>query len=296
VSIKYISEKIKDNLALIILLPTVFGGLWQIIELSKISISYIRFFSVTQLIPDGLLMLFIFSSLYISYKLGSLKKYRINFDRKIIIVNKKKPLNFINYFIKTSKSNKLTYSENPIYRKSIIYVEVAIVLIGIPSLWLLLSHYLFDKSNDFNFTSLAISIIFIILFGKMILVSLIILSVHILESKIFKIFKIYISNKLILKELVLFPIKLLVGIFFIALMFIPIYLFSLFHKNYFLPENLKNLENIQIYLKDYKKNEILYFNDKYIFIEHSNNDKNISIEILMFDRLFNKNNIINKTI
>jgi hypothetical protein len=46
---------IKEYLPLIVLVPVVIGGLWQIIALASMSIAYIRFFSVTQLIADGLL-------------------------------------------------------------------------------------------------------------------------------------------------------------------------------------------------------------------------------------------------
>ena len=55
-----------------------------------------------------------------------------------------------------------------------------------------------------------------------------------------------------------------------------------------LPENLKNLDYISDALKDnkYTSNAISYFNDKYIFIEHISKDKNVTIEILKFDKLF----------
>ncbi len=42
-------EFIKSNLALIILVPTMLGGIWQLLELINISLSFIRFFSVSQL-------------------------------------------------------------------------------------------------------------------------------------------------------------------------------------------------------------------------------------------------------
>jgi hypothetical protein len=47
----------KRNLSLIVIIPYVLGGIWQIVELSTISLAYIRFFSVTQSVSDGLLML-----------------------------------------------------------------------------------------------------------------------------------------------------------------------------------------------------------------------------------------------
>ncbi|MEJ2437664.1 MAG: hypothetical protein P8Y49_09870 [Sulfurovaceae bacterium] len=50
---------IKEYLPLIVLVPVVIGGLWQIIALASMSIAYIRFFSVTQLIADGLLAILV---------------------------------------------------------------------------------------------------------------------------------------------------------------------------------------------------------------------------------------------
>lgn len=50
-------EKIKDNLPILIIIPTAIGGIWQILELAAFGPSYIRFFSAPQLLPDGLLIL-----------------------------------------------------------------------------------------------------------------------------------------------------------------------------------------------------------------------------------------------
>lgn len=50
---------IKENLSAIILIPTILGWLQQIISLSIIWIPYIRFFSISQVIPDGLLVIWI---------------------------------------------------------------------------------------------------------------------------------------------------------------------------------------------------------------------------------------------
>lgn len=49
------SKLIKDNITVIVLIPTVLGGLIQILKLGMMDLRYIRYFSVTQLIPDGLL-------------------------------------------------------------------------------------------------------------------------------------------------------------------------------------------------------------------------------------------------
>ncbi|MFW1893046.1 hypothetical protein [Acinetobacter geminorum] len=62
-------SKIKDNLPVIFIIPTTIGGIWQLFELSAFGISYIRFFSVPQLLPDGLLIISMFTiiSIYLFY-------------------------------------------------------------------------------------------------------------------------------------------------------------------------------------------------------------------------------------
>jgi hypothetical protein len=50
---------LKDYVSVIILIPVLLGGIWQIVALSCMSFSFIRFFSGTQLVADGLLILII---------------------------------------------------------------------------------------------------------------------------------------------------------------------------------------------------------------------------------------------
>lgn len=49
----------KENLTVFALVPTALGGIWQIFKLGFISINMIRFFSVSQLISDGIIILLI---------------------------------------------------------------------------------------------------------------------------------------------------------------------------------------------------------------------------------------------
>lgn len=51
---------LKDNLSLLILIPTVLGGILQLIQLLSISPALIRFFSLSQLIIDGLFIVIYF--------------------------------------------------------------------------------------------------------------------------------------------------------------------------------------------------------------------------------------------
>jgi hypothetical protein len=58
---------IKENLSIIAIVPLILGGFWQVASLASMSPAYIRFFSVTQQIADGLVILFTLTILFILF-------------------------------------------------------------------------------------------------------------------------------------------------------------------------------------------------------------------------------------
>lgn len=278
----------KNNLSIIILLPTILGGLWQLIELSSLSFSFVRFFSVTQLLPDGLLILTMIVLLYTAYYFG-INTHKIKYNKRILDLKTIKPKNF--NFIKNIQSQKLIYINNPIYRKENILNELILIII----IFMIIYYFLFftniynDLNKDFNFIIFVFMLWFVIIIFRMFLSSLFILLVNLFESKFFSKVKIYCLDK----PLILFPIQTIIQIIGgIAIMFMilfPMKLASFFHEKYLLPKNLKNLEYLDKTLnnKNYQSNKIVYLNDKYIFIEHKINEIT-SIEIVKFDDLFEK--------
>ncbi len=116
--------------------------------------------------------------------------------------------------------------------------------------------------------------------------SLLTLIIQFYDSNVCNKLQKYLTNKPIVKEFVLAPIKLLVNLAIVSFIAMLMILMFKFHDEYFLPKNLINLDYIQKSLKNnnYKINEIIYFNDKYIFIKHKNED-NSTIEIIKFDNL-----------
>lgn len=66
---------LREHLTLIVLIPSLVGGIWQIIELTIISPAYVRFFSITQSITDGLLLLLLFGSLFIVHQIWKHSDY-----------------------------------------------------------------------------------------------------------------------------------------------------------------------------------------------------------------------------
>lgn len=72
---KYL-KLVNKNFSIIISIPPLIGAIWQIINLGSISFSYIRFFSITQLIPDGIIILICMALISIStILLGLISKY-----------------------------------------------------------------------------------------------------------------------------------------------------------------------------------------------------------------------------
>ena len=91
-------NKLKENYGMIAIIVSFLGGIWQLIQLSIISPQLIRFFSISQLVADGLLItllifissfplvIFLFAG-YEAYYVGSKKEENIkNIFRFILFV------------------------------------------------------------------------------------------------------------------------------------------------------------------------------------------------------------------
>jgi hypothetical protein len=242
-------ELIKDNLNVILLVPTVMGGLWQLFELFLIDPSFVRFFSFSQVVPDGIIMLFIFTMIYgMYYFLFSMYKNETQEMKE----KHKKEKGFIIFIL-------------------VVYTAIFISLITLP---------IFGK--QFRTFELFLSTVAILA----IMFSILTLNE---SSEKFKEFtnKIYKSFIFVIGILIGGTLLIVYGLIF-------------FHQTYFLPFNLKNVENIKCYLnKKSDEFEIRYFNDKYIFVELKDSIKRTEeelrtnppkIEIINFEELLNKDN------
>lgn len=56
---------LRENLALLLAVPTLIGGIWQVISLLILGLPFLRFFSLSQLVADGVLLLFFLLFIYI---------------------------------------------------------------------------------------------------------------------------------------------------------------------------------------------------------------------------------------
>lgn len=261
---KWIKQKyywMKENIQFVILIPTLIGGIWQLIELSRISISFIRFFSVTQLISDGLLVLFILIVFYLFYQvtlIGSNKDYE-------------------------NEKNEDSQSKIKLFSNGLILIVISIFAF----LWLCippLKEFYFNNKVDLFLIAMSISIAIILIRAFYVGFLRVIKSFKINSNYAIKTFESKTFEKVIIPFLS--PLILVIFIFILS---ISIKVILNFRNSYYLPKKLHNIENIQCYFKnkfniEEEKWEILYFNDQYIFTEFQvKNDTNYLI--LDFDIL-----------
>ncbi len=216
---------IKEYLPLLIVIPTFLGGIWQVLELSFMSISFVRFFSITQLVADGILIIivilpWIINSLIFIEIYNSIKK-----DTKFVEINVLK--NVLGFFFLFILYCAMVYI---IYNNTIKE---------------------FGLNNYYSYL-LIVTLIYILFF-----------IILVFFTKFFIKFLEFILNKYKTKKT-----------FYIFM--ILTFLFMLFHNLFFIPNNLENISNLS-------QGKIIYFNDKYIFIE---NEENKKIKVIKFDKLF----------
>ncbi len=254
-------EFIKNNLPLILLITPILGGLCQIFELSKMSISFIRFFSPTQLIPDGLLILFIGILIYFTVQIGLL------------------------FF----KKNNIQGNKNSVMS---IKVSIAVIIMAVLLLFILGTIQFIEDlytEQKLEFALFIIHIPIIIIVSGIILKSIKSLYENFKKGKLHT----YILTKPKLSQIIKnvgFVLLLGIGSFlFKYLLLGTIFILSELRQAYLLPNNLSNMINIEkkIYNRDNNSSKVVYFNDKFIFIKHGKKDQNLTFEIIKFDMLFN---------
>ncbi len=265
---------IKDNLSVILIVPAILGGLWQLIELSSIETSYIRFFSVSQLVADGILILFILSTIYLSLQLILLLLYP-----NLLLKNLKNETEDI-------KKNKA-----PSIKTGVGLTISSLLLFSLFSL----SVFLFDFDKlSFKLFFLIPMLIFTIFCLVLFLEGLteIIKAIVYKDPQRVKKFTEFLRN-----DKKKFFIKRTVAIILLFLFFFILYLLYFTVNNlrnlYLIPTNLENRKNITCLVsKEYpkaKEIKIHYFNDSYFFIEILNKSGSKSIVIYKFEEMFNNN-------
>ncbi|ARK13449.1 hypothetical protein A6C57_25645 [Fibrella sp. ES10-3-2-2] len=251
---KYI-EQLKENLSLITIVPLLLGGIWQVVLLSTISPSYIRFFSVSQQISDGVLILFVSAFIYIIFLFGK-KSFIKSID--------------ISYFENSSKWHLMFVS-----------FGCLVVLAGVSLYLLVFYYYPYSKGEKLYFGDILAFLFFtvflLIAFGRL--------------FSVFAFLYIKKRKSVIDEKGIIKIVDNLIPVLALLLLIIPAFVvvvsITKFHDLFNMPDNLKNMNYvIDKYCKDYKSInrdsvKVLYMNDKYLFIKDSS-----KIEIVKFDYMF----------
>ncbi|KIA82454.1 hypothetical protein [Flavobacterium sp. AED] len=254
--VKKLLDIVNKYLSLIIILPAILGGLWQIIELSRISFSFIRFFSVTQIIPDGLLILlflliFVFSLLFLIWVL---EKY--------------------------NKGDEVDDESN--VKEGNIYHAILFLMLFFACSIAVIYFNIFIANNIENIFNLLIYLPINIIISLLAYGFLKESVTHCIQIISVKYFKPIISNAWYA--------------FMTVQATMLIFLLVKFHDVFMMPSELKNVDNLickveKVY--DTNEFEILYANDKYIFAECHKFSKDwrgkptqSEIRIFKFEELF----------
>lgn len=255
-------EWCKHNLTTAVLVISGLGSAIQILELSKISIAYIRFFSVTQVISDGALVVATLVLLVISY---TIFRFILLPESHILFMKQ--------------KIDKKRLSKGQVDRSSIFYFLAPVVFYAT----LTCIGFRYFKTHLFM-SVIGLSILYVYLTAAFIY------ACHYYEylrttqdSFKFKDISRWISKWIRPLIIIMFTASLLV-----------LTVFSL--QAYKIPYNLENYSKVdQQVRKDYKDirdHRILYFNDSYLFVEIYREDRKSVIIYETKGVLFDKNIIV----
>lgn len=269
---------IKEHVSVLVIIPTILGGTWQLFELISIDISFVRFFSITQLLQDGILLL-----CFIVFLIGLLFFFTLSIWMVLFIFygifSDFKIINFTYLKAKINDTGAVDVKRTSNFTSFYYLLTIILPLVLVFSYTSLFTVEILDFSH---------------LSKNLIIRSLLICALYIS----YKVFDDYIESG-ISKENRFFSPR--IGLFFVlstfAFIFLSTYVFIKYSSN---PNNLKNYSYVEkiVILKDKSilKTNLLYMNDKYLFTQIKLNSIDSSkskseFEVLKIDDLFQKNNI-----
>jgi hypothetical protein len=273
-NIEYLSVKanqIKDIVTASLLVPTVLGGIYQIMMLIRMSAPYIRFFSLSQLIADGLFILVLLLFLFVPI----LGFYWLVIHEKAPNVNKYLPDEIE---LDNTEPTKETIAEiigkaNGGFR---IFLLVCFILLVIMFSYLCISSVI-DLYISLDIRSVVSNFFFSQLF------------LFISAGLFFALPPFFRFKEKFLKNL---EYSLTTFFLLCFITFFAIGMTRMYQGNK-IPKNLTNLDNLKSKILDTPDKlsyEIAYFNDAYIFAEVKiarAKDTIIKYKVLKFEELLN---------
>lgn len=250
---KTLREQVKwilDNITLILLLPSFLGAVWQILELSSINVAYIRFFSVTQIPVDGILILFLIILIIVIGKaiIGLLKS---TFESKIKMLEDED-------FVKKIRKNL-----NSSIKKMLGIIAILIVLMIYLISELFASMFPKSPIATILFVGFFIAGLMFYILDAAMLIGLKYSDEGINRDNVSDYIDAFVDKH---RKPIYWTILASIAI----VIFISYLLLKAFSASFILPADLYNTKTLEsVIYKDFKtKNyDIEYFNDKYIFVK-----------------------------
>lgn len=236
-----------NHISVLVLFPSIVGAIWQIIELAKINIAYIRFFSLSQIPVDGALIIALIGLLIVAGKL-TIDFVKFIFKERAKILENKEFINRIK-----PKINRAILKQ----------ILINCIILG-------LFTYMCIMLYVGMFVSSPIKTILIVYFsfaGVMIYISEVMILVSVKKTMPPDWLNRY-SNNLLEKCRKIFTwlVLLITGL----IIYMIFSLLNFFSQNFVLPGDLYNTKNLDsVVYKDFNTDDynIEYFNDKYIFLK-----------------------------
>lgn len=236
-----------NHIGVLVLFPSILGAVWQISELAKINIAYIRFFSLSQIPVDGALIIALSGLLIFVGKL-TIEFVKFSFKERAKVVENEKFINDIKPKINRVILKHILFSSfllcSFVYMVVVLYADM---FLSAPIFTIFLS-----------FLSFA---------GIIIYVSDIVILVSI-KKKMPPDWLNRHSNNLLKKcrKFFTWSVFPIIGLF----IYMIFSLLNFFSQSFVLPSDLYNTKNLDsVVYKDFNTKEynIEYFNDKYIFLK-----------------------------
>lgn len=260
---------------MIVLIPTLLGGIWQILELLRLGAPFVRFFSVSQLVSDGLLILCICLFCLLGF-----------------VVLATAELGILSKFVFKSNGGEFQIPEPTVaYRQTPWLLKframfAATKLMSLPLIILVIVPFI-NWHDKFSFvdgrhkTSLQdIFVIFLVIGSVFTLIAGVVSYILLLRKK-----RLNFQNEqyLLAKPIIT---RLLVKVILVSLLLVA----PIFHRSFLMPDELKNKEYIaqQVIKKNprLKSWQIAYFNDKFVFIAIKDSNYKKHIEVMEFNAMF----------
>lgn len=239
-----------NNISIALLIPSFFGATWQILELSSMNLAYIRFFSITQIPFDGILILFLIILLYIIGK-GMIGFTKHSYKEKM----------------ERFKDKDLLEATMENINRSIIKSVFINILLICSMIYMIVS--IFAES----FPKSPIAVILFFGFNITGLMFYLVDTVVLLDLKLVRTADATDNESVSLLDLLKKYKYYVLSTFLAGLALIIFYIYSLitaFSASFTLPVNLYNTRYLDsIIYNEFKTKEykVEYFNDKYIFVE-----------------------------